>query len=250
MSNAFENKTFVITGGSSGIGRATALMLDRKGATVFTCGRNEEKLSELKKYSKNIFVFKESLSSEKGVSEFANKILSFGAEINGFVHSAGVIYTEPFDTFRKHELEEMLEVNVKSGFYLLQKLLPKFPETGGSAVFVSSIDAYFGAVNPPSAGYALSKGALISLTNALASELGMRNIRVNAVVPGLIRTKMTEDFFTDKFSEERKKFLSRVPLGRAGTAEEVAKLILFLLSDDSSYISGDAIFIDGGYHVR
>ncbi len=250
MGNYFGNKTFVVTGGSSGIGRATVLMLADNGACVLTCGRNEKRLSELKKYSENIYVFKTDLSSEKDIEKFAKNILSFGKKISGFVHSAGIIYTEPFETFRKHELEEMLEVNVKSGFYLLQRILPKFQEAGGSVVFVSSIDAYFGAVNPPSSGYALSKGALISLTNALASELGDKNIRVNAVIPGLIKTKMTEDFFTEEFNGERKNFLSRVPLGRAGTAEEVAKLILFLLSDNSSYITGDAIFIDGGYHVR
>ncbi len=248
MSDFFENKTFVITGGSSGIGRATALILAGRGATVFAIGRNKENLEELKEFG--IIPVQTDLSEENGAGRAAEEITEKCGEISGFVHSAGVIYTEPFETFRKYELEEMLEVNVKSGFYLLQKLLPKFPETGGSAVFVSSIDAYFGATNPPSAGYALSKGALVSLTSALASELGARNIRVNAVVPGLIRTKMTEDFFTEEFSKERRKFLGRVPLGRAGTAEEVAKLILFLLSDDSSYISGDAIFIDGGYHVR
>ncbi len=248
MTDFFKGKTFVVTGGSSGIGRATSLMLAKHGAVVFAIGRSKERLSSLVPYG--ITPVKADLSLTEGAEKAVEEISKKCGDISGFVHSAGVIFTEPFETFRMHELGEMLEVNVNSGFRLLQKLLPKFSQNGGSVVFVSSIDAYFGATNPPSSGYALSKGALISLTNALASELGWRNIRVNAVIPGLIKTRMTEDFFSEEFSKERKKFLERVPLGREGSAEEVAKLILFLLSDDSSYITGDAIFIDGGYHIR
>jgi len=129
----------------------------------------------------------------------------------------------------------------------IRDLLPLF-KNGGSVVLVSSIDAFF-KERAPSAGYALTKSAIIGLTNSLASELGRYRIRVNSVSPGLIRTHMTEDFFTEEFELERKQFLERVPLGRAGSPDEVARLIAFLLSDDASYISGDNIFIDGGYHT-
>ena len=113
---------------------------------------------------------------------------------------------------------------------------------------MSSIDAYFGET-APSSGYALTKASLIGLTNALAFELGKYKIRVNTILPGLIRTHMTEDFFKSEFDRERSEFLKRVPLGRVGDPTEVAKLIAFLLSDDSSYITGDSIFMDGGYHI-
>ena len=241
-------KSFVITGGSSGIGRATALLLARNNASVFITGRNEKRLFEVAKYSKNIVPIVADLSKPESTDIVADTVASDVNEISGFVHSAGEIYTEPFETFRVNELIEMEEVNVNAGFEILKKLTPIFNR--GSIVFVSSIDAFFGAVNPPSSGYALTKGAVISLTKALASELGGKGIRVNCVVPGLIRTRMTEDFFTDEFKEAREKFLERVPLKRAGKPEEVAKLISFLLSDDASYINGDIIFIDGGYHVR
>ncbi len=241
-------KTFVITGGSSGIGRASALLLARNGANIFITGRNEKRLKEVAKYSKNIVSISADLSKTDAADKVADIVASNTSEISGFVHCAGEIYTEPFETFRMRELIEMEDININSGFKILKKLMPIFPE--GSVVFVSSIDAYIGAVNPPSSGYALTKGAIISLTKALASELGRKNIRVNCVTPGLIRTRMTEDFFSDEFAEDYRKFLERVPLKRAGKPEEVAKLIYFLLSDDASYINGDTIFIDGGYHAR
>ncbi len=252
----FDGKIVVITGGSSGIGRASAVELAKRGAFVIAIGRNPAHLRETAALHRNIYAVKADLSDESAMEDAKNEILklakrfgSLDSKIYGFVHSAGVIYTEPFESFRKHELEEMFRVNVLSGFEIFRTTLPLM-KNGGSAVFVSSIDAFFGATDPPSSGYALTKGALISLTNALASELGEKNIRVNAVIPGLIRTAMTEDFFSDEFTAQRERFLSRVPLHRAGSADEVAKLVAFLLSEDASYINGDAIFIDGGYHAR
>jgi NAD(P)-dependent dehydrogenase (short-subunit alcohol dehydrogenase family) len=246
---SFNGKTIVITGGSSGIGRASALEFAKNGADVIVVGRNPAHLSEVASLHKNIRTIQTDFASKEGIEKASAEISKLAKEVNGFVHCAGVIYTEPFETFRNHELNEMLNVNVLSGFEIFRAVLPLM-KNGGSAVFVSSIDAFFGAVKPPSSGYALTKGALVSLTYALSSELGEKNIRVNAVVPGLIRTPMTEDFFSGEFSNERAEFLKRVPLHRAGRAEEVAKLIAFLISDDASYINGDAIFIDGGYHAR
>ncbi len=245
---SFIGKTFVVTGGSSGIGRATAIMLAQSGAHVFIVGRDEKRLKETAKFSKNIFFVRADFATPESIKETANFIAENVTEISGFVHSAGEIYTEPFETFRIRELLEMERVNVNAGFELLQDLMPIFKK--GAVVFVSSIDAFFGETDSPSSGYSLTKGALVSLTRALASELGVKGIRVNCVAPGLIRTRMTEDFFTDLFKDQRERFLSRVPLGREGRPEEVARVIAFLLSDDASYVNGDTIFIDGGYHVR
>ena len=238
----------MITGGSSGIGRALSFLLAKNGASVISIGKTKSHLEETSLLHPNINTVQCDLSKTGEIERLFEKIRQIFSHINGFVHSAGIIYTEPFKTFRMYELREMERVNVESGFELLQKILPLFDE--GSIVFVSSIDAFFEAVERASSGYALSKAATLGLVKALASELGKRNIRVNAVVPGLIRTQMTEDFFEDEFNKKRKRFLERVPLNRAGRASEVAKLILFLLSDESSYITGDSIFIDGGYHIR
>jgi NAD(P)-dependent dehydrogenase (short-subunit alcohol dehydrogenase family) len=242
-----KGKTILLTGGSSGIGRASLAKLADSRARIIAVGRNEHHIREALKIVPEAYFIKADLSQDSAVDYVVSKVFDFTERIDGFVHAAGLIFCESFETFRLHELREMITVNVESGFRILQKIIPLF-KSKGSAVFISSIDAYF-AGEAPSSGYSLSKSALVGLTHALAKELGKREIRVNAIIPGLIRTEMTEDFFTDEFKERRRKFLERVPLGRAGNPEDVANLLLFLLSDASSYMSGDAIFIDGGYHT-
>jgi len=126
----------------------------------------------------------------------AEKLVKWVSEVvetlDGIVFSQGIIFTEPFETFRDYELEMMWKVNVEVSFKILRDLLPLF-KNGGSVVLISSIDAFF-KERAPSAGYALTKSAIIGLTNSLSSELGKYKIRVNSVSPGLIRTNMTEDF--------------------------------------------------------
>jgi NAD(P)-dependent dehydrogenase (short-subunit alcohol dehydrogenase family) len=247
VSNSLKGKTFIITGGSSGIGRASALLLSDFGARIIATGRDEKHIRETQAIDPTIHFLKTDLEKIESFEEVSKRIFEQTDIIHGFVHSAGVIYTELFETFRQHELIAMFRVNVQAGFEILRDILPLFRE-GGSVIFISSIDAFFAAQNP-SSGYALTKGSLLALTNDLASELGKHNVRVNAIVPGLIKTSMTEGFFDKEFLEERDEFLKRVPLGRGGNPEEVANLIKFLLSDESSYITGNTIFCDGGYHI-
>jgi 3-oxoacyl-[acyl-carrier protein] reductase len=247
VNSNFKGKVILITGGSSGIGRASALLLSKLGAKIIAVGREEKHIEEVKAVDSRIVFIKEDLERKDSFGKVVKKVFDHTDTLHGFVHAAGAIYTEPFGTFRYNELTAMQRVNVEAGFEIFRGTLPLF-KSGGSAIFISSIDVFFGA-QTPSSGYALTKGSLIGLTNALAYELGMRNIRVNAVVPGLIRTRMTEDFFGDGFKKEREEFLKRVPLGRVGSSDEVASLIAFLLSDDASYITGDTIFCDGGYHI-
>ena len=241
----FSEKSVLVIGGSSGIGRATSVYLSNLGARVFATGRTEAHIEETKALAPLIEFALIDLPKD------AEKLVKWVSEVvetlDGIVFSQGIIFTEPFETFRDYELEMMWKVNVEVSFKILRDLLPLF-KNGGSVVLISSIDAFF-KERAPSAGYALTKSAIIGLTNSLSSELGKYKIRVNSVSPGLIRTNMTEDFFSDEFELERKQFLQRVPLGREGNPDEVARLIAFLLSDNASYISGDNIFIDGGYHT-
>ncbi|MFU2158268.1 MAG: SDR family NAD(P)-dependent oxidoreductase [Caldisericum sp.] len=241
----FVGKSILVVGGSSGIGRATSLILNSLGAKVLATGRTKEHIDETLQSGPRITFGKFNLPKDS--DKVVNWVKENSDILHGVVFSQGVIFTEPFETFRTHELEEMFKVNVESSFIILRDLIPLFKE-GGSVVFISSVDAFFGE-SIPSSGYALTKSAIIGLTHALAYELGKYNIRVNSIMPGLIRTNMTEDFFKNEFDNERNEFIKQIPLRRAGTPEEVAKLIVFLLSDDASYITGDSIFIDGGYHT-
>ncbi|PIP49317.1 MAG: hypothetical protein COX13_04695, partial [Caldiserica bacterium CG23_combo_of_CG06-09_8_20_14_all_35_60] len=165
--------------------------MSKLGAKVIALGRDEKHIEEVKAVDSHIVFIKEDLEKDDSFDKVVKRVFNYTDILHGFVHSAGVIYTEPFETFRYNELTAMQRVNVNAGFEILRGVLPLFKSVG-SAVFVSSIDAFFGA-QAPSSGYTLTKGSLISLTNALAYEFGARNIRVNAVVPGLIRTRMTED---------------------------------------------------------
>ncbi len=247
MNIDLKGKIILLTGGSSGIGRASLVMLASGKAKIIAVGRSERHIEETLAIVPQAHFIKADLSKDSAPDYVIEEVLKYTGTLNGFLHSAGVIYCEPFETFRMNELREMAKVNVESGFRILQGLLPAF-KNGGSVVFLSSIDAYYGG-DPPSSGYSMTKSALIGLTKVLAFELGRSKIRVNSIVPGLIRTPMTENFWDDEFKRRREEFLNRIPLGRAGTPEEVANLVTFLLSDASSYISGNSIFIDGGYHT-
>ncbi len=247
MKAEFNGKTILITGGSSGIGGALAVNLRKLGARVIATYRTASHMKKIHEIDPEIEFIRGDLSDSHDIHRITEKVFDKVAEINGFVHCAGEIFTEPFETFKTYELRRMLEVNVEAGFILLRDILPLFKQ-GGSVVFVSSIDALFGE-DTPSSGYAVTKGAINSLTVSLAFELGTRNIRVNSVLPGLIRTPLTEDFFKNEFKGSYERFLKRIPLGREGKDYEVADLIIYLLSEKSSYITGDTIFIDGGYHT-
>ena len=147
---------------------------------------------------------------------------------------------------RSSEFRETFDVNVFSAFEFAQAALSRASSTA-SFVFVSSIDAHRHPRHTPSASYDSSKRALESISESVAVEAGSRGIRSNCIIPGLIRTPMTEDFFGQEFETERLRFLDAVPLGRPGTPEDVANLIMFLLSPVSGYITGTSIPVDGGF---
>lgn len=244
----FHDKTILVTGGSSGIGKATAIMLSELGAKVVIVARDEEKLkntiSELKGEGHSYYSY--DLRQFEGIEELVKKIVKENGKINGFVHSAGVHGTRPLKLMSLEHLQSVMGVNVLA-FVEIVRCITKKPNCGEglSIIGVSSIGAVQG--NRGKLADCVSKGGMDSAIRSMAMELGKKKIRVNSVLPGLVETPMLDDLLSgasgvsEAFDEAiRKQYLGLIP------AEQVANLLVFLLSDAASYITGCAYLIDGG----
>ncbi len=243
MNNPFslENKTILITGASSGIGRATAIACSELDATIIALGRNKERLTEtlnkLKAGNHQIFCF--DLNNQDEITDFINGLTT----IDGFVNSAGIVDVQLFNFLKEESLQKMMQTNFFNPIHFLQLLLKKKKmNKGGSIVFLSSI----GGPVTTSLGltsYAASKGAINAAAKTMALEYASKNIRVNTVMPGMIKTEMIED---SVFSEDSvKEDMAKYPLGY-GSPVDVANAVIFLLSDASSWITGINLKLDGG----
>ena len=249
MYNPFtlEGKTVLITGASSGIGAETAIECSRLGATVIITGRNEGRLlSVLSKLDdsfsqKHQYVIAD-LSSEEGISSLVESI----GEIDGLVNNAGVNRVKPIAFIKTEDLDFIFQNNTYSSVLLTRMLLKKKKlNRYSSIVFTSSVSSSFNA--PGRALYASSKAALTSFMRSFAVELADKNIRSNAVHPGMIETKLIHENLTE---EEREKDMAEYPLRRYGKPEEVAWAIIYLLSDASAWVTGSSLLIDGGFMLK
>lgn len=247
MNNPFslEGKTILVTGASSGIGRATAVLCAGMGAKVLSVGRNEQRLSEtmslLSGEDHSLFAF--DLNDELTVDE---AILRF-PPVDGIANCAGVAKMMPFQFVNKQEMETVFSANFFSPVMLVNKLLKaKKLQKGGSVVFVSSIDGPR-IVHAGNSIYAASKSALVGMARNMAVDLMGKKIRVNCVLPGTTDTSMihTENV-TDEMLEETAKAL---PMKRFARPEEIASVIVFLLSEASSYMTGTELTVDGGFSI-
>ena len=247
MKNPFslEGKTILVTGASSGIGRATAVLCAEMGAKVLTVGRNEKRLSDtmilLSGEGHSLFAF--DLNDDLAVDEATLRFPT----VEGIANCAGVAKMMPFQFVNKKEMETVFSANFFSPVMLVNKLLKakKLPK-GGSVVFVSSIDGPR-IVHAGNSVYAASKSALVGMARNMAVDLMGKKIRVNCVLPGTTDTAMirTENV-TDEMLEETAKVL---PMKRFARPEEIANAIVFLLSDASSYITGSELIVDGGSSI-
>jgi len=243
-----NGKNILVTGASSGIGRETSILLSKLGANVIALARNEEKLdetlSELEPGNHRKVIY--DLWKPEGIGRVFEDICTDGLKLNGIVHSAGISLTMPLQFLRPEHFREIMEVNLYSFIELVKHFSKrKMNDGGGSIVAISSISGRVGARGLTA--YCASKGALDSAIKALALELAPRNIRINAVAPGIIATPIYEglkDIVNDESIEERIKKRQVLGIGRPS---DIASAAAFLLSDASRFITGTSMVVDGGY---
>jgi NAD(P)-dependent dehydrogenase (short-subunit alcohol dehydrogenase family) len=250
MSPGGEPKVALVTGASSGIGQATAVELARRGHQVaIHYFRNEKGARDTFELIRGLDqgrarVYACDLRDHSGIGQLAGDVLSDFGRLDTLVNNAGSLVARKALAEMDYELwQEVIAINLTSVFLVTRACLPFMIKQGkGSIVNVASLTGRTGGT-PGGAAYAAAKGALITLTKGMAREFIAHGIRVNCVSPGVIATPWHERFSND---ETVRKFIAAVPQKRAGTSEEVARAIAFLASDDSGYILGECLEINGG----
>ena len=245
---ALENKAAVVTGAGTGIGRAIALAFARAGASVTLSGRRREPLESVRQELVDLGGSAVVHPADVSVQEQAKGLVDAAAAAMGrldiLVNNAGKPYDALILRMKWDALDEALAINLKSIFYLCSaagKVM--LAQRSGSIINVSSVVALTG--NPGQSAYVAAKAGVIGLTKSLALEFASRNIRVNAIAPGFIETEMTAALP----EAVRRQYDERVPMGRFGNADEVARVAVFLASDAAGYITGQTLSVDGGLRM-
>ena len=246
---SLKGKTVLVTGASSGIGKATAIECSRLGASVIITARNEVRLSEtFKQLTKMDGQQHQMHLADLSLEEELDELINILPVLDGISLNAGIVKTLPIKFIKNEDLMGVMNTNTFSSFNLIQKLLKKKKlNKNASIVFTSSIGGVY-TVSMGNTMYSMSKGALNAFMKSFALEMASKGIRSNSVNPGMIDTNILSAGTISE--EELNKNKELYPLGRHGKPEEVADAIIFLLSDASSFITGQTLIIDGGFTLR
>ncbi|MCM3588272.1 SDR family oxidoreductase [Mesobacillus maritimus] len=241
-----QNKVAVITGGASGIGAATARLFVSEGAKVVLVDLNEEKgksfEAELKALNAEALFIKANITSEQDVADLFKQTVEAFGKVDIVFNNAGIGRVQPSHELEYSEWRNTVNVDLDGVFLVAREAIREMLKTGGGTI-VNTASMYGWVGSPGSAAYNAAKGGVINLTRSLALEYAEQNIRINALCPGFIDTPI--------IPEESKQVLSAAtPMKRLGKAEEMAKAVLFMASDDSSFMTGNALTVDGGYTAQ
>ena len=239
-----NKKKILITGATGGIGNALVDKFNNLGASIFATGTNEEKLKILKKNYPNINVEKFELDNHDKIEGFVDTVNEKLGGLDVLVNNAGITLDNLSIRLTEENWKKVLDINLTSSFlmckYTIKKMLKK---KYGKIINITSIVAHTG--NLGQANYAASKAGIVAYSKSLAIEYAKKNININCVSPGFIKTDMTE-----KINEEFKKTLiSKIPSGDLGTGEDVSNCVAFLASDMAKYINGETIHVNGGMYM-
>jgi NAD(P)-dependent dehydrogenase (short-subunit alcohol dehydrogenase family) len=247
MYNPFSltGKTILVTGASSGIGRAIAIDCSKMGAAIVITGRNEERL----KGTFSSLTGKNNSMIIADITLHQAKIIESLPALDGLVNAAGIIGIQPFNFISEEEIKKMFEVNFFSPVLLTQQIIKKkLLNKNSSIVFISSLAGNV-IVSKGNAAYSASKSALTAIAKTMALELVPKRIRVNSILPGMVKSEMMESFLqkltTDQLEEDGEKY----PLGY-GAPEDVSNAAIYLLSDASKWVTGSSLILDGGYSLQ
>jgi NAD(P)-dependent dehydrogenase (short-subunit alcohol dehydrogenase family) len=244
-----EGKVALITGGTTGIGLAAARLFQAEGARVFVTGRSENTLASAKReLPAGVTTIRSDTSRLEDIDALAATLKAQAGHVDVLFVNAGIAKFLPFETITPEIFDEMFGINFRGAYFTIQKLLPLL-RSGSSVVLTTSVAADLGLAT--SSVYGATKAALSSLARTLSNELAPRGIRVNEISPGPIETPIYDKMGTAEEAAGMKDYMAgQVPIKRLGTPEEIAKAALYLASDDSTFLYGAKIRIDGGFALN
>ena len=244
MSN-LEKKNIIVTGASGGIGNAIIKKLNEAGANILASGTRIEKLEELKKNFEGIKILKFDISQSDKIEEFVeNATNELGGSLDGMVNNAGITQDNLAIRMSLDEWQKVININLTSTFLMSKFAIKKMLKNkSGKIVNVTSVVGHTG--NLGQANYTASKAGIVAMSKSLAIEYAKKNININCISPGFIKTAMT-DKIDDKFKEV---IISKIPSARLGEPDDIANAVLFLSSDQSNYINGETLHVNGGMYM-
>jgi meso-butanediol dehydrogenase/(S,S)-butanediol dehydrogenase/diacetyl reductase len=240
-----EDKSAIITGGGSGIGLACTKLFSNEGAQVAIFGRRQDRLNAtVKEAGSRVLAVAGDLMVNSGLDDLISKTLNAFGKIDIVVNNGGIFTGSPIHETNDKDWDTIMNTNIRSAFQLTKRVLPHMMERkAGTFVHIASILGLVAA--PGVAAYNVSKGALLLLNRSIAMEYGSLGIRSNAICPGLVKTDMTEDLMKDE--ELMLEWSKDYPIGRFGVPEDIANACLYLASDESSFVTGATLPVDGGF---
>ena len=243
--NNLDKKNIIVTGASGGIGNAIIKKLNEAGANILASGTRIEKLEKLKKNYENIKILKFDISQSDKIEEFIeNATNELGGRLDGIVNNAGITQDNLAIRMNLDEWQKVININLTSTFLMSKFAIKKMLKNkSGKIVNITSVVGHTG--NLGQANYTASKAGIVAMSKSLAIEYAKKNININCISPGFIKTAMT-DKIDEKFKEI---IISKIPSARLGEPDDIANAVLFLSSEQSDYINGETLHVNGGMYM-
>ena len=243
--NDLKDKNIIVTGASGGIGNSIVKKLCERGANILASGTKLEKLEKLKSENKNIKILKFDISEIEKIDQFIEDASSeLGGNLDCLINNAGITQDNLAIRMSVEEWKKVIDINLTSTFLMSKSAIKKMLKNkSGKIINITSVVGHTG--NLGQANYTASKAGIIAMSKSLAIEYAKKNININCISPGFIKTAMT-DKIDEKFKEI---IISKIPSARLGEPEDIANAVLFLSSDQSNYINGETLHVNGGMYM-